>query len=135
MMARRIREAVSCNTARICMDSVAEHFGIMWAVADLPRPFHAMCVPDRNLVLVHRKLRGPARRFYLCHEIVECLNPISLVHGSHYNEVAGHVLVPPWLVPDVVNRSSNVEEVARIFDAPRSVVRYQLSFVRQERRG
>ena len=133
MAARWIRESVSCTDERICMDTVAEHFAVRWVTAELPYAIHAMSAPDERIVVIASRLRNAARRFYLCHEIVECLNPVTIIHGSMYNEVSGHVLVPPWLIEQVATTCSSEWEIARRFDAPLAVVRYQMQFM--ARRG
>lgn len=129
MLAKKIRDRVQCNDLRICVDKIADAYGVKWYAAELPKKVQAMCAPHERIVLVSRRLGEKARRFYLCHEIVECLNPISIVHGSLYNEVAGHVLVPPWLLPKAIERCKNDYDVANEFDVPVSVARYQIEMI------
>lgn len=127
MAARRVRDEVGCADEKFDIDQAYEHYGILWVATDLPKKMHAVVAPEKKVVLVSRRLEVAARRFYLCHELIEVIYPTTLYHGSFFNEVAGHVLVPPWILSP--EKHGTIRAIMECFEVPFAVAMFQCNLL------
>lgn len=129
MIAKRIREEVGVRDYRVEIERLFEHYDVGWAVRELPVTINGVCLPEKRVVVVASRFSARTRRFHLCHELIEVLYPTTMVHGSMYNEAAGHLLMPPWLISSALDKCHSYFELASVFDVSLSVVNYQLKFL------